>query len=238
MTMRMGLHSVTRTVTSTLALAAAGCLVAGSLSAAVLNRLSSDFQNAADGTNELSSSAPAMPNGAGGTVIYQKTVTVPDALDVLFIEFEGQGDVHNGSALLMNASIVTGTPLHPVETLCEPLRGSTGLGGGGPHLQTGWFTLLNLPQPPVTASHPPNCNDGGGGAADCHDNAIVFSCCARLTTPDATATVRIRLANLPGGDANTSFIERSTIYVDGVADPSSPLHPGTQCLSHGSPSYF
>jgi hypothetical protein len=75
-----------------------------------------------------------MPNGAGGTVIYQKTVTVPDALDVLFIEFEGQGDVHNGSALLMNASIVTGTPLHPVETLCEPLRGSTDGGGGGPHL--------------------------------------------------------------------------------------------------------
>jgi hypothetical protein len=244
MTMRMSLHNVTRTVTSTLALAAAGCLVAGSLSGAVLNRLSSDFQNTADGVNEIATSAPALAGGAGGTVIYEKTVTVPDALDVLFIEFEGQGDVHNGSALLMNASIVTGTPLHPVETLCEPLRGSIGPGGGGPHLQTGWFTLLNLPQPPVTAASL-NCKtaagvpgDGGGGSADCHDNTIVFSCCARLTTPDATARVRIKLANLPGttvaGD-NTSFIERSTIYVDGVADPSSALHPGTQCLSHGSP---
>lgn len=243
--MRTGLYRHTRTVTSTLALAAAGCLMAGSLSAAVLNRLSSDFQNSTSigGTGEISTNLPAMPAGAGGMVVYSKTVAVPDAVDVLFIEFEGQGDAHNGSALLMNASIVTGTPLHPVETLCQPLLGHAGAGGGGPHLQTGWYTLVNLPRPTAVVTTPtPNCNDGEGGTGDCHDNTIHFSCCARLTTPDATATVRIKLANLPGfspavaGSAdNTSFIERNTIYVDGVADPSSALHPGTQCLAHASP---
>ena len=81
--MRMSLHSVTRTVTSTLALAAAGCLVAGSLSAAPLERLSSDFQNTMSGANEVSTSlGPGANPLTGGSLVYQKTVTVPDALDV------------------------------------------------------------------------------------------------------------------------------------------------------------
>jgi hypothetical protein len=225
--MRMSLHSVTRTVTSTLALAAAGCLVAGSLSAAPLERLVSDFQNTADGVNEVATSlGPGTNPLMGGALVYQRIVAVPDALDVLFITFSAQGDTHNGSALLMNASVSQGTGPH--EMLCQPLLGQTGAGGGGP-TPPGWYTLLHLPQSTTGT----NCNNGAGGTADCHDSTIYFSCCARLSTPDTTATVRIRLANLPGatgGPAGTSFYERSTIYVDGVSDPHR-----TQCLSHGSP---
>jgi hypothetical protein len=44
-------------------------------------------------------------------------------------------------------------------TLCEPLAGQTEGGGGGPHLQTGWYTcsfrlpprLIHSP-PPITAT--------------------------------------------------------------------------------------
>jgi len=223
--MRMNLQRGTRTLTSTLALAAAGCLVAGSLSAAPLDRLVSDFQ-----PGEVSTSTPAMPGGAGGTVVYQKAVTVPDALDVLYITFSAAADAHNGSALLMNATVAPGTGPHP-ETLCQPLASLVPDGG---NTVTGWYNLLKLPQPPLSSSN--RCmigglvGDGGGGTADCHDNTIYFSCCARLITPDTTATVRIRLANLPGGDANTSFYEKSTIYVDGVSDPN-----GHQCTTHGVP---
>jgi hypothetical protein len=213
-----------RTVTSTLA-RAAECLVAASLNAQVLNRLSSDFQNTASGRGVLTTLGPAVNPLTGGFLAYEKAIAVPDALDVLFITFSAQGDSHLGSALLMNASVSQGTGPH--EMLCQPLLGQTGTGGGGP-TPAGWYTLVHLPQSTTGT----NCNDGAGGTADCHDNTIYFSCCARLSTPDTTATVRIRLANLPptGGPTGASFYERSTIYVDGVSDPHR-----TQCLPHGVP---
>jgi hypothetical protein len=234
--MRMGLHRGTRTLTSALALAAGGCLIAGSLSAAPLERLSSDFQNTASGANEVSTSTAPGPNPlTGGFLAYSKTLTVPDTLDVLYITFSAQGDSHNGSALLMNASVAEGDGLHPTEALCQPLRGQTGEGGGGGPTPAGWYTLSHLPQSTTGT----NCNNGGGGTADCHDNTIYFSCCARLVTaPPTTATVRIRLANIPGvtgGTAGTSFYERATINIDAVSDPGTPLHPGTQCMPHGVP---
>src|SRR5712672_1303088 len=123
MTMRMSLHSVTRTVTSTLALAAAGCLVAGSLSAAPLERLSSDFQ-----PGQVFTSLAGANGGAGGLLTYQRAVAVPDALDVLYITFSAQGNAHFGSALLLNATVAPGTGPHP-ETLCQPLA-ALALAGG------------------------------------------------------------------------------------------------------------
>ncbi len=208
-------------LTSTLLLAAAGLLVAGSVSAddggAPRKRLlSKEFQNntSVGGTGEIFTNVTALPAGAGGVPIYTKTLLgIPDDIDVLDIEFEGQGDQHNGSALLMNAK-VNGV-------LCQPLLGQTGVGGGGPHLATGWYTLGHLPQSTTGT----NCNDGGGGTADCHDNTIVFSCCARIETEDAT--VEIKLANLPGisgsgglpgSPANISFIERTLIVIEGTKD--------------------
>jgi hypothetical protein len=224
MTMRMSLHSVTRTVTSTLALAAAGCLVAGSLSAAVLDRLISDYQPG-------EASSDILP-GAGGRLVYDSgSFTVPDAENVLFIEFEAVGDAHNGSALLMNATVQQGTG---PETLCQPLASRT---GGGGNTVPGWYNLLKLPKSTTGT----NCNDGGGGTGDCHDNAIVLSCCARLAHPDTTARVRLRLATLPAVAPgpplvhDTVFYEKSTIYVDAVSDPDGPFHPATQCLTHGVP---
>jgi hypothetical protein len=121
-------------------------------------------------------------------------------------------------------------------TFCQPLLGETeGTGTTFPH----WYTLLKVP----ASTTGTNCNDGGGGTGDCHDNTIYFSCCARIapcSIDSGTCTnpvVNIRLADLPGLDptvpgsaANVAFYERSTIYIDGVSDPNNKL-----CAAHGSP---
>jgi len=190
-----------------------------------LQRLSAEFQNntSLGGTGEVATVAPAAPGGAGGVVVYSKTVEIPNDVDVFYVTFSGQGDVHNGSALLMNATVAG--------ALIQPLAGQTAGGGGGPHVQTGWYTLLHLPQ----ATTGTNCNDGGGGTADCHDNTIYFSGCARLETHEKevkSATVNIKLANLPGGDANVSFYERATIYIDGQKDEKGTLCRGVSTAPH------
>ncbi len=140
--------------------------------------------------------------GTGGAVVYTKTVATK-GLNTLYVTFSAQGDSHSGSALLMNAFVNGG--------LCQPLAGQSGGGGGGIHVKTGWYTLSHLPQSTTGT----NCNDGGGGTADCHDNTIYFSCCARINPAATSSSVAIKLANLPGGGANISFYERATIYIDG-----------------------
>jgi hypothetical protein len=160
----------------------------------------------------------------GGLLVYQKTLSIP--FDVAFITFSAQGDAHNGSALLMQASV---TDAAGVETLCQPLAGQTGDGGGGPSLAPGWMTLLKVPVSSAdvgAASN--NCNDGGG-PADCHDNTIMFSCCVELGHGKGShgkQTVNIRLADLPGGDSNLAFYERSTIYIDASPNPGGKLRKG------------
>jgi hypothetical protein len=193
--------------------------------ATALHRLSADFQNDTSlgvaGEEITTNATPA----AGGLLTYSKTLSIP--YDVAYITFSAQGDAHFGSALLMQASI---TDSLGTETVCQPLAGQIGFGGGGPHLFPGWYTLLHLPEPTASTD---NCNDGLGGTADCHDNNLMFSCCERIT-PDTGATshtVKIRMADLPGGALNFAFYERSTIYIDASMDPP----PGTLCSGHGTP---
>jgi len=194
-----------------------------------LRRIVSEFQNnnTVGGVGEISTSAAATAGGTGGTPVYTKTFTIPNDVDVLYVTFSAQGDTHKGSALLMNAT-VNGT-------LIQPLAGQTGIGGGGPHVQTGWYTLLILPTTSTDPFTPANnCNDGEGGTADCHDNTIYFSGCINIGHHDPTApfTVVIKLANLPGGDGNTSFYERSTIYIDGQKDTTGNLCKGVGTGPH------
>jgi hypothetical protein len=138
-------------------------------------------------------------------VVYDKIVAIPKGDNVLYLTFSAQGDTHNGSALLMQG-LVNGTA-------CQPLLGQTGGGGGGKHIFPHWYTLNVLPRSTTGL----NCNDGGGGTADCHDNTIAFSCCSTVSTTAPTARVQIKLADLPGGGSNVAFYERSTIYIDGQA---------------------
>src|SRR5216684_7129434 len=210
-------------------LALSAVLIAGAVTwanAAPLHRLAADFQNntSVGGGGEIfTSSTP----GSGGKLVYSRTLSIP--FGVVYITFSAQGDTHNGSALLMKASVTDDASV--TETACEPLAGQTGGGGGGPTVFPHWYTLLKLP---ITEVAPINCDDGGGGTADCHDNTIMFSCCAQIRPdsgdPATTHTVKIRLADLPGGGGNLAFYERSTIYVDGSPNPG-----GTLCSGVGVP---
>lgn len=169
-----------------------------------LRRLAARFQPG----GEAATIAAPLPGGAGGTEIFSPVVRIPGDVNVLYITFSAQADVHNGSALLMNAS-VDGVLIQPLALLVPGPVGTV----------TGWYSLLKLPAPTTST----NCNDGGGGTADCHNNNIYFSGCIRIEPGERDSTVTIKLANLPGGDENFSFLERATLYVDGQNDETDKL---------------
>jgi hypothetical protein len=197
-----------------------------------LQRLVADFQNTTSIVlpDEIVTTAPptatpvdasTTPVTSGGNLAYTKPVSIP--FPVVYITFSAEADEHSGTALLMQATV---TDSSGNITICEPLSGQSGPGGGGPNLFPHWYTLLHLPDAGAAVA---NCNDGGGGSADCHDNAISFSCCAAVT-PDSggsTHSVNIGLASSTGGEV---YYERSTIYVDGSPNPG-----GNLCTGHGVP---
>src|SRR5260370_18083965 len=83
-------------------------------SGTILQRLAADFQNdtSLGGEEVVTTATPA----AGGLLGYSKTLSIP--FGVAYITFSAQGDVHNGSALLMQASI---TDASNKETVWQPL---------------------------------------------------------------------------------------------------------------------
>jgi hypothetical protein len=89
-------------------------------------------------------------------------------------------------------------------------------GGAADGSPTGWITLHKLPLSDTGT----NCNEGGGGTADCHDNSIAYQWCKRIPLNEDFATVhtiQIRLASKPfaGSDLDqTVFIEKASVYVD------------------------
>jgi hypothetical protein len=201
-------------------------MAGGPVNAQNLLRLSAEYQNqqSLGGSGEVSTTVAPAANGGGGTVVYDKTLTIGGNVDVIYLNFSAQGDTHNGSALLMTATLME-QALLPV--VIQPPAGS-GIGGGGPSLDTGWWTLMKLPNAAST-----NCNDGGGGPADCHDNAFGFSGCWRLQTNGSkTIQIKIKLADLPGGDDNRAFYERAFITIDGQHDNDGSLCTGVGMGPH------
>jgi hypothetical protein len=223
-----------------------------------LNRLSAEFQNAGGEISTNATPAPSpVPLGApGGITVYDKTLNIPSG--VAYITFSAQGDTHQifdannnpipgtGAALLMTASL---TDAAGNVTICQPMAGAK----GAALEQAPWMTLLKLPD---GEAFPNNCNDGGGGVSDCHDNAFSFSCCVPVKCPrvvgkgDAKAKlgksktfdgsgdggnggsagcpqdVKINMASSNGAFV---FYEDSTIYID-----QSSNGDGTFCSSVGT----
>ncbi len=182
-----------------------------------LHRLSAEFQNSSSGTvvtgltNEITTSVAPLAGGTGGISTYSKTLAIP--FDVVYVTFSAQGDTHGGATLAMSANV---TDAAAVTTVCEPMAGQSGGGGGGTAGPSGWMALQKTPTDGTVETAANNCNDGLGGVADCHDNAIMFSCCLRIT-PDTGVTkhtVEIRLGSEPNPQtplaATLVFYERST----------------------------
>jgi len=167
-----------------------------------LHRLSADFLNF-DGTETFTSvigvadcsSSPCVPGSPDGQLFYRKKVKIPDDDNVLYVTFVAQGDTHGGAALRLSCRLN--------DAFCNPGTGLTNAGNAG------WVTLLKLPVPNGGSS---NCNDGGGGAGDCHDNGITYSWCIPLTEYNKYDTVDLKLATSIAGQS--VFFERAHVFID------------------------
>jgi hypothetical protein len=89
----------------------------------VVHRLAANFNFG----GEQSTTAAPGALGTGGIVIYDKTVSVPDDVNVLFVTISTTGDVH-GNAQADFACLVDGVPCN---------AGDSGAQGA----PTGWITL-------------------------------------------------------------------------------------------------
>ncbi len=174
--------------------------------AAWLSRLVSDFQ-----TGEITSLTAPAAGGTGGSHVYTKAVRIP--FPVVFITFTGTGDTHGGAALLMSGSVTN--PAGVTQVCASPIV------SGGAANTSGWITLQKLP----AGTGGTNCNDGGGGDGDCHDNNLVFSCCV-LTTPGGVGTLHTIDLRLASSNGAIVFYERANIQVDGSPNPGGKLCQG------------
>lgn len=162
-----------------------------------LRRLSADFKNF-DNT-ETSTIVGVYPNSSGsvpgddGTLVYQKTVYVPSGENVLYITISATADTHDGAALWLNCR-VDGADCNP--------------GAGGAAVTPAGYVALNKLPAPEAAT---NCNDGGGGFGDCHDNSINYTWCTPIAY--GTRTVELRLATSRAGLGQVSF-RTAHFYID------------------------
>jgi hypothetical protein len=201
--MRERIRRFARIGSRVLMLAVPVLLVASLGFSAALERLSAEFQSQSEIATTATPIGVGTPGFPGGAVVYDKTLNIPPG--VAYISFSAQADTHDGAALLMSASVTDANGT----TVCQPMATA----GGAALFGAPWMTLLKLPTDADWNSDN-NCNDGGGGSADCHDNNIFFSCCVLVSPTVSGSTsrdVQIRLASSNGG---TVFYEDSTIYID------------------------
>lgn len=197
----MTLSSLKRTLrTATIAGAFVG--VAGLplvVEAQSLLRLSAEFDYFG---SEAFTSFDANDNGGplnGGIAIYRKNVFVPVNSNVLYVTLSTTGDAHGGAALCFTVK-VDGQFINPGG------QGAARCADGESTPVSGWYNLLKVPVANGGAS---NCDDGGGGAGDCHDNNIHYTWCRPIAP--GNHVVEIRMASSNGG---TVFIEQAHFYID------------------------
>src|SRR5437870_5151007 len=70
-----------------------------------LFRLSANFDGDSEKLAIAGAGGDAAAGGAGGVVIFSKTVFQPNGKNVLFVTFSGTGDTHSGSTLAMSCTI-------------------------------------------------------------------------------------------------------------------------------------
>jgi hypothetical protein len=159
--------------------------------------------------------AAAFPGPPDGALFYAKTVLVPSDSNVLFVSIFATGDAHGGASDWFSCR-VNGA-------LCRPQSTS-----GIDKAPAGWISLVKIPTDASGALN--NCNDGGGGTADCHDNAIAYSWCAVLPprTVETPFTVNLKFAtSIPGANV---FLEKAHVYID-----SSRISQTDRCASSPTP---
>ena len=134
-----------------------------------------------------------------GVSIYAEPIFLSGAKRTVYITFVASADSHGGARLLMKGEV----------------DGEACTGGpGATPTAPGWQSINMMPAGGTTA----NCNNGGGGPGDCHDNSVIYTCCRNVQKPGPhTVTLRMASGGLPG----TVFFEQAHVYVD-----STKTEPG------------
>jgi hypothetical protein len=186
-----------------------------------IRRLTADFFNFDNTESSTDITAVAgpdenTPGDPDGQVIFKKKVEVPGGDNTLYVSIYTTGDTHGGSALWLSCRVDG--------AFCRPGAGGA---AGAP---SGWISLLKLPQDVQEPGADNNCNDGGGGTADCHDNSITYQWCIPVEKEDGRGKeqeVELRMATSElreeGRDV-TVFIEAAHVYID-----SSRIKGPNQC---------
>ncbi len=161
------------------------------------------------GGNEVSSSSAATANAAGGTEMYSNNVTVPAAINVLFVSMDAVGDTNqNANNSIRIACLVDGVPCNNNPA---PDNGSP----------SGWVEVQQLTNTAV-----PNGTS---------DQSIHYTWCTpihKLSGPHGTVHhVSLRLAS--GNGTNLVYMEQMQIFVSGVK--ISGANAANACTNAGKP---
>jgi hypothetical protein len=188
---------------------------------------------------EIFTNLAPQPNGQGGLIIYNKNFFVADDINTLYVRVSGTGDTHGGARLQLSC-LVDGQP-------CNPGAGDPS--GGAP---TGWLTLSRQDNYNDNSLGPGFVGDGGGGAGDVHDNALMKMWCTPFETKAGTHNVQVRMASNtapgdPGSAGQLVFMEGVDFTIDGarvadeddrcennVIDPSVAVAPSTTTAPDGT----
>jgi hypothetical protein len=146
-----------------------------------------------------------------GSQIYSKSIFVPPGKNTLFLTMSTTGDQHDGAAQCFTARL-DGVFFNPGG------QGAARCADSGSTPVPGWVTLQKTPAATGGAD---NCNEGGGGAGDCHDNSIHYEWCTAITP--GVHEVEVRMATDSNG--KTVFIEQAFFYVDAAQLVNSPCEP-------------
>ena len=167
-------------------------------------------------TTAVAGSGTTTPGTPDGALFYRKKVRVAPSSNILYVSLYATGDAHGGAALWLSCRVNL--------SFCRP--STVPAVDGAP---SGWITLLKLPLTGLTATSTPstNCNNGGGGSADCHDNAVTYQWCVPVR---GGSTVQVDLKMATSASGNNVFLEKGHVFVD-----SSRIVQPDQCVQAPSP---
>lgn len=216
-------------ITKVIACTAGAMVLAGSLAAEAsgqLRRYAADYWSFGGG--EFSTTNPSLagvdvntpaPAPNDGALFYRKTITVNSSINTLYVGVDTTGDAHDGAALRLSCRING--------AFCRTSANPAGVDGA----PSGWITLLKVP----TSDGNTNCNDGGGGSADCHDNNVNYTWCIPLEpylAPDGgntPVTIDLKMSSSSTGGVSDGlvFIEKGHVFIDG--SKFTPASAGSRC---------
>jgi hypothetical protein len=195
-----------------------------------IQRLSAQFKNF-DGT-ETHSNVAAAATGAGGSLVYTKSVFVPflSGGQVMYITISAVGDNHFGESNFVSCNVDGPGGVGSVATVCNPTPFTSGIdlapaGWVGMTHHFKYDTVIGgaCAAGGCVVSYTSNGvsgltgGDGGGGQGDEHDNDYYYTWCKPIAA--GSHTINLRLGNKTGKAADNVYFEKAFIFIDVSAAP-------------------